>query len=67
MKSGLIYSNAAAIDGIIERIEEEMGQSVTAVATGGLARVIIPYCRKKVILDENLLMKGLWIIYKKNK
>ena len=44
-----------------------MGQSVTAVATGGLARVIIPYCRKKVILDENLLMKGLWIIYKKNK
>lgn len=67
MKSGLIYSNAAAIDGIIERIEEEMGQSVTAVATGGLAGVIIPYCGKKVILDENLLMKGLWIIYKKNK
>ena len=67
MKSGVIYSNAAAIDGIIERIEDEMGCPVTAVATGGLARVITPFCRKKVILDEDLLLKGLWVIYKKNR
>lgn len=67
MKSGIIYSNGAAIDGIIGRIEEEMGQSVTAVATGGLAGIIAPYCKKKIILDENLLLKGLWIIYRKNK
>lgn len=67
MKSGVIYSNAAAIDGIIERIEGEMGRQVTAVATGGLARVITPFCKKKVILDEDLLLKGLWVIYKKNR
>ena len=67
MKSGVIYSNAAAIDGIIERIEGEMGRRVTAVATGGLARVITPFCKKKVILDEDLLLKGLWVIYKKNR
>ena len=67
MKSGVIYSNAAAIDGIIERIEGEMGRRVTAVATGGLACVITPFCKKKVILDEDLLLKGLWVIYKKNR
>lgn len=67
MKSGIIYSNASAIDGIIERIQDEMGCHVTAVATGGLAGIIAPFCRKNIILDENLLMKGLWIIYKKNR
>ena len=67
MKSGVLYSNAGALDGIVERIEEELGMKTTVVATGGLAKKIIPYCRKKMILDEDLLMKGLWIIYEKNK
>ncbi len=67
MRSGLIYSNAAAIDGIIERIEEELGQSVTVVATGGLARSVVPFCKRRVNIDEDLLLKGLWVIYNKNK
>ena len=67
MKSGVLYSNAGALDGIVERIEEELGMKTTVVATGGLAKKIIPYCRRKMILDEDLLMKGLWIIYEKNK
>lgn len=67
MRSGMIYSNAAAMDGIIERVEEEMGQPVTAVATGGLAGLIVPFCKRKVILDDDLLLKGLWVIYNKNK
>ena len=67
MKSGIIYSNAASLDGIIERVEEEMGQPVTAIATGGLARIIIPHCKKKIILDDDLLLKGLMVIYNKNK
>lgn len=66
MKSGVIYSNAAAIDGVIERIEDELGQPVTVVATGGLAKKIIPYCKKKINLDEDLLLKGLLAIYEKN-
>lgn len=67
MKSGIIYSNAASLDGIVERVEEELGQTVTAVATGGLAKTIIPHCKKKIILDEDLLLKGLMVIYNKNK
>lgn len=67
MKSGVLYSNAAAMDGIIERIEEELGQPVTVVATGGLAKKIVPYCKRKIILDEDLLLKGLLVIYEKNK
>ena len=50
MKSGIINSNAAAVDGMITRIEEELGCKATAVATGGLAKSIIPYCKEKVIL-----------------
>ena len=67
MKSGILYSNAAAIDGIVDRIEEELGQKATVIATGGLAKKIIPHCKKDVILDEDLLLKGLMIIYNKNK
>ena len=66
MKSGVIYSAAAAIDGIIERLSDELEGDPTVIATGGLAEKIVPYCRKKVILDDNLLLKGLAVIYRKN-
>ena len=48
MKSGVLYSNAAALDGIIDRIEEELGEKTTVIATGGLAKKIVPHCRKKI-------------------
>lgn len=67
MKSGIIYSTAASIDGLIEKIEEEMGETLTVVATGGLAPTIIPICKRDIILDDELLLKGLAIIYNKNK
>jgi len=67
MKNGALYSNACALDGIIERIEEQLGEKCTAVATGGLAEVVLPLCRKNIILEKNLLIKGLNIIYRKNK
>lgn len=66
MKSGIVLGNAACIDGMIDRIEDELGYEVTAVATGGLARVIIPNCKRKIIEDQALLLKGLKIIYDKN-
>lgn len=66
MKSGMIYSAAASIDGIIDRLSQELGGRVTTVATGGLAKKIIPHCRRDVILDDDLLLKGLEIIYRKN-
>lgn len=67
MKSGILYSNAAAIDGIIDHIEEELGEKATVLATGGLAKKVVPLCRKEIILDEDLLLKGLLVIYEKNR
>ena len=63
MKSGLIYSSAAAID----RLQEQLGGEATVIATGGLAKKIVPHCRREIILDDDLLLKGLAIIYKKNR
>ena len=67
MKSGVIYGNAACVDGVIARMKEELGEDATVVATGGLAKCIIPYCREKIILDDDLLLKGLLVIYRKNR
>lgn len=66
MRSGVVYGNAAMIDGMVERIERELGQKGTVVATGGISGFIVPHCKKKIIYDENLLLRGLYIIYKKN-
>lgn len=66
MKSGILFGTAASLDGIIDRIEAELGEKATVVATGGLAGSIIPYCNKKIILDDELLLKGLIVIYNKN-
>ena len=67
MRSGLLYGNAAMIDGLIDRMEEELGHRCTLVATGGLAQFITPLCKREIILEKDLLLKGLNIIYKKNK
>jgi len=66
MRSGVIFGNAAMVDGMIDRIEEEIGKKCTVIATGGISTVIIPFCRKKIFYDEDLLIQGLYIIYKKN-
>ncbi len=66
MKSGAIFGNAALIDGMIDRIERELGMQATVIATGGLARFIIPHCSHKITYDDDLLLKGLQIIYNKN-
>lgn len=67
MKSGFLYGNASCIDGMIDRIAEELGEEPFVIATGGLASVVIPLCRKKIIIDDDLMLKGLMLIYQKNK
>lgn len=67
MRSGMMYGTAAMLDGIIDRIAEELGHTSTIIATGGLAQFITPLCRHDIILEKELLLKGLNIIYKKNK
>ena len=67
MRSGMMYGTAAMLDGMIDRISEELGHQSTIVATGGMAQFITPLCRHEIILEKELLLKGLNIIYKKNK
>ena len=67
MRSGMMFGSAAMIDGLVERMEEELGHQCTLIATGGMAQFITPLCKRKIILEKDLLLKGLNIIYKKNK
>ena len=68
MKSGMIYGNASCVDGMIRRIKKELGrEDMTVIATGGLAKVIIPHCEETIIYDNELLLKGLRLIYEKNQ
>lgn len=67
MNSGAVFGNASMIDGMLERIEAELGSNVTAVATGGLSRFILAHCKHEILYDENLLLKGLWLIYQKHR
>ncbi len=65
MKSGILYGTASGMDGMIDRIRKEIGD-VKVIATGGLARTVVPLCKNDIILDDELLIKGLMIIYNKN-
>lgn len=67
MKSGVLYGNASCLDGMIGRIREELSVSPKVVATGGLAKHIIPYCKEAIHLDDALLLKGLNLIYIRNQ
>lgn len=67
MRSGAVYGSAAMIDGLIDRMETELGQKMTVVATGGLAGCVVPYCRRAVAYEPELLLKGLAVLYEKNK
>lgn len=66
IRSGVMYGAAAMIDGMLDRAEEELGEKAMVVATGGIAPVIIPLCRRKILLENDLLLKGLQVIYRKN-
>ncbi|MBQ3786324.1 MAG: type III pantothenate kinase [Lachnospiraceae bacterium] len=66
MKGGIIIGQAGAMDGIIDRMWEELGYETKIVATGGLAPAIIPSCRHEIIIDNELTLKGLGFIYEKN-
>lgn len=66
MKSGVIYGAACSIEGSVELMEKELGEKCTVVATGGLSSVIAPLCKRDIIVDDLLLIKGLMHIYNKN-
>lgn len=66
MRSGVMLGSAAMIDGMIDRFSEELGCRLTAVATGSIARFIVPLCRHEILWDKDLIIKGLAILYRRN-
>ena len=67
MRSGALIGTAAMLDGLIDRLEEELGESVSPVLTGGVSPLIVPYCRHAFHLEPDILIDGLRILYGKNK
>ena len=66
MLSGSVLGTAVLLDGITQRIEEELGRPATLVVTGGLAKYVTPLCRHPLTYDPELLMKGLALLYQLN-
>ena len=66
MRSGLMLGAACMIDGMIDRMEEELGYETTVIATGGIAKFVLPMCRHGIIYDKDLLLKGLAALYREN-
>jgi len=66
MKSGLVFGNASMMDGMIERIEEELGEKATVIATGGLAESVSKFCKHDIILDDSIMLRGLRLLYYMN-
>jgi len=67
MRSGIMMGAACMLDGMIERMEGELGAKTTVVATGGIAKFVIPMCKTHMVYDKDLLVKGLAILYRENK
>ena len=66
MRSGIMMGAASMLDGMIARMEEELGQKTTVIATGGIAKFVLPLCKNQILYDKDLLIKGLAALYRDN-
>ena len=66
MRSGIMLGAAAMLDGLLDRMEAELGMEATIVATGGIAKFVLPLCRRNMIYDGSLMLKGLDLLYRRN-
>lgn len=67
MRSGIMMGTACMIDGMVERMEAELGCKTTVIATGGIAKFVVPMCKTPILYDKDLLVKGLAALYRDNK
>lgn len=67
MRSGIMLGNACMIDGMVQRMEAELGCPCKVIATGGIAKFIVPLCKTPIHYDKDLLVKGLAILYRENR
>ena len=66
VKSGVVYGFAGSVDGIVSRVREELGDEATAIATGGLAHAIVPFCDQIDEVDDLLTLTGMRLIWEAN-
>jgi len=62
--SGIVLGSAYMMDGMIKAFEKEMGTVCNVYATGGLSKIIMPLCEKECMVNENMLLEGLYRYYK---
>ena len=67
MRSGIMLGTACMLDGMVERMEAELGCKTTVIVTGGIAKFIVPMCKTPMIYDKDLIIKGLAALYRDNK
>ena len=66
MRSGVVLGAASMLDGMIDRYQQELGEFSTIVACGGMMKLILPYCRHAIQMDDSLLLDGLYAISRRN-
>src|SRR5690606_40847050 len=66
MQSGIVFGYACLVDGMVDKLKAELGFACEVLATGGLARLIVPHTSSVTSIDEDLTLLGLWLIYQKN-
>jgi type III pantothenate kinase len=67
VRSGIVYGFAAQVDGICRRLRGELGEEAVTIATGGLARVIVPFTETIDRVDDLLTLEGLRIVHERNR
>jgi type III pantothenate kinase len=67
LQSGLVYGFAGQVDGIVERMRDELGGTAPAIATGGLAELIAPHARTIEKVDPLLTLDGLRLVWDRNR
>ncbi len=67
IRSGVVYGFAAMVDGMVGRLRDELGEETEAIATGGLAGSIVPFCETIDDVDDLLTLTGLRLIHERNR
>ncbi|HEY7454262.1 MAG TPA: type III pantothenate kinase [Thermoleophilaceae bacterium] len=66
IQAGVVYGFAGQVDAIVGRLREELGEEAIAIATGGFAAVIVPFCEQVDEVDDQLTLQGLKLIWERN-
>ena len=65
MQSGIVYGYVGLVDGLVERLSAELQFPVSVIATGGLAKLIAPLTRTVNHVDDELTLRGLYLIHQR--